>query len=63
MEKIMLGLRTSSGVEETYLMRNGAADAIVEAIRNGLLVRLPDGHLRIPEDRFFISDSIISEIV
>ena len=63
MEKIMLGLRTSAGVEETYLLANGAADAVGEAIKNGLLVRLPDGHLRIPEDRFFISDSIISEIV
>ena len=63
MEKIMLGLRTSAGVEEEYLIQNGEAGAVGEAIKNGLLVRLPDGHLRIPEDRFFISDSIISEIV
>ena len=63
MEKIMLGLRTSAGVEESYLLENGAPGAVCEAIKNGLLVRLPDGHLRIPEDRFFISDSIISEIV
>lgn len=63
MERIMLGLRTSAGIDESYLLENGAADAVSAAIRNGLLVRLPDGHVRIPEDRFFISDSIISEIV
>ena len=63
MEKIMLGLRTSAGVDESYLLEKGVAGAVKEAIKNGLLVRLPDGHLRIPEDRFFISDSIISEIV
>ena len=63
MEKIMLGLRTSAGVDESYLLENGTPGAVSEAIKNGLLVRLPDGHLRIPEDRFFISDSIISEIV
>ena len=63
MEKIMLGLRTSAGVDESYLLENGAPGAVREAIKNGLLVRLPDGRLRIPEDRFFISDSIISEIV
>lgn len=63
MEKIMLGLRTSAGVDQQYLLENGEAGAVREAIKNGLLVHLPDGHLRIPEDRFFISDSIISEIV
>ncbi len=62
-EHIMLALRTAGGISEAYLLENGVAEAVQEAIRNGLLVRLPEGQVRIPEDRFFISDSIISEIV
>lgn len=63
LERIMLALRTSAGIEENYLLDYGNADAVHRAIENGLLVRLPQGRLRIPEDRFFVSDSIISELV
>lgn len=62
-ERIMLGLRTSAGVDEEYLKtycRNGSLE---EAFRNGNLVQSQNGAVRIPEDRFFISDNIISSII
>ena len=63
MEKIMLALRTSAGISEDFLI-SAVTDKIVrQAVAVGDLVRLPDGCLRIPEERFFISDSIISSLV
>ena len=63
MEKVMLGLRTSRGVSEEFLRANCDVAQIDDALRCGNLVSLPDGMIRIPEDRFFISDSIISSII
>lgn len=50
-EKIMLGLRTSRGIEASLLSD--------EAKKNASLLVQEGGRYRIPEDKFFISDSII----
>ena len=63
MEKVMLGLRTAKGVSEEYLRTHCDVTQVDEALQCGNLVALPDGMVRIPEDRFFISDSIISSII
>jgi coproporphyrinogen III oxidase-like Fe-S oxidoreductase len=63
MEHIMLALRTADGISEEYLRKYCGPDACVRALAEGGLVRLPDGRVRIPEDRFFISDAIISDLV
>ena len=58
LERIMLGLRTAAGVGEDYLREHCDSEALDEAFRCGNIVRC-DGRIRIPEDRFFISDSIV----
>ena len=63
MEKVMLGLRTAIGVPEPYLRSTCDEALIDESLGNGNLVRLADGNIRIPENRFFISDNIISSII
>jgi oxygen-independent coproporphyrinogen-3 oxidase len=63
LEKIMLGLRTSEGLPEAFLTEHCDEAALSEALRCGNLCRLPDAHVRIPESKFFISDSIISSLV
>jgi oxygen-independent coproporphyrinogen-3 oxidase len=63
MEKVMLGLRTAKGVSEELLRANCDVAQVDEALKCGNLVVLPYGMVRIPEDRFFISDSIISSII
>ena len=63
LEKIMLGLRTSDGVSASYLNEHCDPQSLARAFDAGNLVLLPSGTVRIPESRFFISDSIISDIV
>ena len=69
LEQIMLGLRTSRGVEASFLRTHASAAALEEALAIGNLVEVfcPEdsscSFVRIPESRFFISDSIISDIV
>ena len=63
LERIMLSLRTSKGIPESYLKEHCDPHALERAFSTGDLVLNPDGNARIPESRFFISDSIISEIV
>ena len=63
MERIMLSLRTAAGIPENELRHLAVRNAVDKMLSEGNLVRLPDGNVRIPEDRFFISDTIISEIV
>ena len=60
MERVMLGLRTAEGVPEQEL-RAYCRD-LDAAVASGSLVGPSDGNFRIPEDRFFISDTIISEL-
>ena len=57
METIMLGLRTDRGVEPPLLGEKAAGP-----LGRGDLVPTADGLLRIPEDKFFISDAIISSL-
>ena len=59
----MLALRTSQGVGYDYLERNCEAEVLARAFAAGDLVRLSAGNVRIPEDRFFVSDSIIADLV
>ena len=58
-EEIMLGLRTARGIPEGLPDPDRAAAALAD----GRLVRLPDGRLRIPEDRWFVSDDIIADLI
>ena len=74
MERLMLGLRTSSGLPESFLREYCDPEALSQAIATGHLVPADDElissdsamrepHLRIPERHFFISDSIIADLV
>ena len=74
MESVMLGLRTDEGVGEGFLRKTCGDDAVDAALSAGTLHRmeavsslhgLQDGgqRLRIPENHFFVSDSIISGLV
>ncbi len=63
LEHIMLALRTSEGISQEYLKAHADPASLSRAFADGNLVTLASGMTRIPEDRFFISDSIISDIV
>ena len=74
MERLMLGLRTSSGLPESFLREYCDPEALSQAIATGHLVPADDElvssdsamrepHLRIPERHFFISDAIIADLV
>ncbi len=58
-EQIMLALRTCEGVEKDLLDSSLACKALSE----GLLERVGSSRVRIPESRFFVSDSIISSLI
>ncbi|MBR5499533.1 MAG: radical SAM family heme chaperone HemW [Bacteroidales bacterium] len=62
LERIMLGLRTSNGLPESYLRANCDPSALSRALAAGHLVSIGP-NLRIPESNFFISDSIIFALV
>lgn len=66
-ETVMLSLRTARGLELAELdptLLAEARPAFDVAIASGNLVPTPEGRLRIPSDRFFISDfAIIAEIL
>jgi coproporphyrinogen III oxidase-like Fe-S oxidoreductase len=63
LEKIMLALRTSEGISASYLKEHCDPGSLSHALASGNLVCLESGNMCIPENRFFISDSIISDIV
>lgn len=73
LERVMLGLRTSDGVDADFLRAHCFPDAVSHALAAGDLVPVTvctsgyahpeQPRLRIPESRFFISDAIISELV
>ena len=64
LERVMLALRTSEGIDEAYLRQHCNPSALALALECGSLVSVAGGsNLRIPEERFFISDSIISDII
>ena len=68
-ERIMLGLRTSDGMEISELESLAGKDAVLALEREGALVEFGNdgesvpGMIRIPEDRFFVSDEIIRELI
>lgn len=62
LETIMLSLRTDRGIDEGYLRRHSSPGEVDKALSSGMLCRIPGG-LRIPEEHFFISDSIIAALV
>ena len=68
-ERIMLGLRTSDGMEISELESLAGKDAVLALKREGALVEFGNdgesvpGRIRIPEDRFFVSDEIIRELI
>ena len=62
LERLMLGLRTSTGVPANFVQEFCSEDGVAHAIKEGHLQLLDTGCYRIPEDRFFISDSIISNL-
>ena len=63
LEKVMLALRTSEGISEAYLNEYCDNAALKRAFAADDLEYTAAGNVRIPENRFFVSDSIISEIV
>ena len=63
LERIMLALRTSEGTRGTYLCEHCDPQGLERAFAAGSLIKSDDGRVRIPEDRFFISDSIITDII
>ena len=58
-EKVFLGLRTARGVTEDLLPPKKAAGMLSD----GRLARTAEGRLRIPEDRWFVSDDIIADLL
>ena len=63
LEKIMLALRTSEGIDEAFLEEHCDREALARAVEGGALVCAGNGRIRIPESRFFVSDGIIADIV
>ena len=63
LERIMLALRTSEGISEDYLKAHADPQELERAFAVGNLTRTEDGRVRIPEKCFFISDSIITDII
>ena len=63
LEKIMLALRTSEGIDEAFLEEHCDREALARAVKGGALVYAGNGRIRIPESRFFVSDGIIADIV
>ena len=70
----MLGLRTDRGVPSSLIMTGASAQKAESLLAFGALVRTggdqtgrtdpeKEPYLRIPEDRFFVSDDIIAELI
>ena len=63
LERIMLALRTDEGISGSYLNDHADPRELERALKTGNLVHIEDGRVRIPEDRFFVSDSIITDLI
>ena len=64
-EVVMLGLRTSRGVNPADVPASFArifSMAVKKEVSLGNLVFLDDGCVRIPEERWMVSDSIIRDV-
>ena len=64
LEHLMLGLRTSAGLPESFLRTHCDPEALSHALASGHLVpsESQEQYLRIPEHHFFISDAIIADL-
>ena len=63
LERLMLGLRTSTGVSKAFLDSFCSRECLSSVMEEGQLLLLPNGNFRISENKFFISDSIISKLL
>lgn len=61
LEELMLGLRTDRGIPESLLTEDQQEKAR-ELLDSGKLMRIAGERIRIPEQHFFISDSIIATL-
>ena len=61
-ESIMLGLRTSAGLDASWLRNAVPGDTLSRLMEEGSLQER-GGRIRIPEQRFFVSDSIIRALI
>jgi oxygen-independent coproporphyrinogen-3 oxidase len=61
-ETIMLALRTDQGIDAGFLHENCSGQDIGRLVGSGALIR-EDGRYRIPEEKFFVSDEIIRELI
>lgn len=62
LERLMLGLRTSSGLPMSFMEETCSCESIRQALDKGHLQVLENSRFRIPEDKFFISDAIITDL-
>lgn len=62
-ETIMLSLRTSKGIEASYLYQHSDREVIQRLLRAGALTWVSGERIRIPEDHFFVSEDIICELI
>ena len=61
-ETIMLALRTDRGIDAGFLHENCSKQDIGRLVGSGALIR-EEGRYRIPEEKFFVSDEIIRELI
>ena len=61
-ETLMLGLRTSRGLPESWLHEHCDRQALERLLAAGALEEGPEGTIRIAEHHFFVSDEIIAEL-
>ena len=61
-ERIMLSLRTYDGVDAAFLHECCSTATLGRLLSEGALTEA-EGRIRIPEDRFFVSDEIIKELI
>ncbi|MDT3366614.1 MAG: coproporphyrinogen III oxidase family protein, partial [Bacteroidota bacterium] len=62
-ETIMLSLRTAEGINRDWLEAHCEAATVASLLEKGALALSEQGRIRIPEDRFFVSDEIIRELI
>ena len=61
-ETLMLGLRTSRGLPESWMRAHCDTRALERLLAAGALEKGPEGTIRIAEHHFFVSDEIIAEL-
>ncbi len=71
LERLMLALRTSDGISEDFLREHCDPTALSHALTTGNLTAVRSrsdnseycSNVRIPEERFFVSDTIVSSLI